>query len=138
MSRLLLLFTLLAAGSACDSGPDSSAPEELTQDPELLVGTWDWEQSVTCYSGTTGCFESTPALTGVTRRLTFTAGGMAEGYVNGSTFPSVPYRVEAGSLRILLSTNSSFVVDSFGVSRDRLVLLDPSPEGEETTYRRRA
>ena len=137
MSRVLLLV-LLAGASACDSGSDFTGFGGLSDDPALLVGTWEWTRSYRC-GDDAGCMETTPGTTGTL----VVADTTLSGYFDNATFPTpVSYRVgrERGEAVIRLDAP---VVDAevgykFGVSPSRLVLGYTYVDGVryETTYRR--
>lgn len=134
MRRLLILSALLATASSCDSGPDSTGLDGLSQDASLLVGTWEWERSYSCGDGSGGCQEFVPARD-ITETLTFAADGTVVGFFNGGLMTEArPYRVQQGHIVLDEDVNSTSL---FGVSQRRLVITTAARDGEETTYRRR-
>jgi hypothetical protein len=77
---LIAALALALALPACSlSGSDASPTitpidfSRYTQDPDQLVGTWQWERSTTYFTSSGRPDVRTPASTGETRRLVFTA-----------------------------------------------------------------
>lgn len=147
--RRLLVFALLVGASACDfGGPDFTGFRGLSDDPSLLVGTWEWTRSYSCGDETAACAETTPASVGYAGMLVVADDGTLVGYFDRGTFPSpvgyrvVPARANEFSDRALIRIDAPSIkgdVDyGFGVSRTRLVLGYTFIDGVryETTYRR--
>lgn len=119
------LVALLAAVSltACDTGgPDGPSVGDLTQDPALLVGTWEWARSVTYAepTGTRGVL--TPATAGRTESVAFGADGAFAEYVDGDLVREGPY--------------GPVWLGAFGVDEDDLVLTTAPADGPTKYYRR--
>ena len=120
--------------AACDTAGD-----DLGADPALLVGTWEWERSVTEGFGTPGV--ETPATTSRTETAVFRPDGTFA--VFGVDHAADPpefgrggtYDARDGSVYAQVDGREQWL-GTFRVGADRLVLSTAAADGPTKEYRR--
>ena len=158
--RAVLLIGLVFALAACDSaGPDTAESSrvpidplqldyidlnELSQDPDSLVGTWDWVASVTYFTAGPTPHLSTPDSLGYTQTLVFEDDGTVAFYEDGDLVRETTYTVARRTYgngtqdaRPSLRFEDGGYGEDFGVGGDLLVLDSTPVDGPQSRYRRR-
>ena len=136
LKPLLALLLVSAAVTACDSdGPDDLSVVDLTQDPALLVGSWEWVRSVVRAEPTGARSVVTPAGAGRTERVEFRADGTFAEYVDGEPVLEGPYEALRGGVHVEGASGRSWL-GSFGVDEDDLILTTAPADGPTKYYRR--
>ena len=127
---LALLFVV-----ACDAAGREDF-DQLSQDPALLVGTWEWERDSYYWSGSRE--SATPESTGETETLVFDADGSLVVLRNGAVEAETTYEVRPpapGADPILYAgTYGEFVFGTRG--RTLVMYVHGLGDGPERVFRR--
>ena len=138
--RLFLLLPLALALAACDSAL-ADDPSDATQDPALLVGTWDLLSVTT--SGYGAPVTTTPvAELDETATYTFRADGTVDVLRDGALVESTTYAVEvlAGvdpQPLLRIGTETDYRHLFFGVTESRFYIDHRPYDGDLLTFARR-
>lgn len=137
-----VVFLFFASGCSLLDGNSDMPAGVLTQDPELLVGTWEWQSSTYYFTVDGEPNKKTPESAGYTETLKFYAGGIVERYRNGELEEREPYEIKKQKYPNGTESEDPMLfmggrgAAAFGVNREKLRISTAFRDGPESIYRR--
>lgn len=120
-----------------------SAPDDnLSQDPELLIGSWRWLSDTYYFTADGTPHHETPESAGYTLVLRFDEEGMVSTFRNGSLETVEPYEVKRQThvdgtfSEPILYIGEHGARAEFGVSDTKLLISTAFVDGPESIYER--